>query len=782
MRGLRASLYKDIKLFLSGAGILSLLLPLLLLPALRWGMGDLSGQSYVRPFPIAVRDLDDTVMSNSLISQLKEIQLFSEVRSIAPDQLDQAALDQGAAAAVTIPKDFFYALYFMSDCPVTVTVNGDMELEGSLFQAIFQAVMGIVRSDQAATLGAYSYVCGELTPELSQRIYSQTSKDLFHDVLGRQQVFSAAAEATDLAAALQRRLLACILSVTALFFALSAAKTLPEEMALGVLPRFRAVGGRLSAFLLSKFCAAFLLTLPVLALAAALFPGDEIWFLLVLDGLLLLAAFGIQTALAAWTGSAAAAQRWGNILLLLSLATGGTLWPRTVLPAPLARLGQLTLPYYAALGLEGRAQALPAVTLAGLLWPLLLMGVAGLALAVPGFRRRSGRRSSPSVPAAGTAQEPPAPVVCVGFPRRLWALGLFKLRAVSGGLRGLAVTVAAALLCGFAAAAVRGAGASELRLAICDLDGTELSAALVESIAADEGVTALACTPERARRSMLTGDVEGILVIEEGYAAALEADEGSALHYESAGSAMSAQGARELAAGRAAAQRSRLRAVSLAEQLAGRTLSQAERAELGDAIDGADAAIPPLYHLERTGGAAAADPFVPGQMSFAALAALFTLLTAASWCGSPDGRMAERRMGSLPRGRLLSYGSDFLALALLGLCVMLAALLPNRDAIGLLPAAALYALAASALALALVRLTALAGRVDALAPFLALLLCLLGGCFLDLGQLSPTARALSCLSPAGLAVRASEGSVPAAAALAAAGAALFALGMPRRKS
>ena len=140
-------------------------------------------------------------------------------------------------------------------------------------------------------------------------------------------------------------------------------------------------------------------------------------------------------------------------------------------------------------------------------------------------------------------------------------------------------------------------------------------------------------------------------------------------------------------------------------------------------------------------------------------------------------------MASLPRGRLLSYGSDCLAVGALALVVTLAALLPGGGLDGwTLIASAAYALCGAALALALVRFTAQEGRVDALAPFLALILCLLGGCFLDLSQLSPTAARLALLTPPGLAVRAAQGSPAAAAALLLAGAALLRLGMPRRRA
>ena len=153
MKGFRAALYKDIKLFIRGGGLLALLLPLLLLPALLWGMGDLSRQSYVRAFPIAVRDMDETLMSRSLINQLAQIQLFSDVETLSPDQTDADALERGMAAVITIPQDFFYELYTMSDCPVTVTLNRDMALENALFESIVTSVMDIVRADQTAYVG-----------------------------------------------------------------------------------------------------------------------------------------------------------------------------------------------------------------------------------------------------------------------------------------------------------------------------------------------------------------------------------------------------------------------------------------------------------------------------------------------------------------------------------------------------------------------------------------------------------------------------------------------------
>ena len=795
MSGLRAALYKDFRLFFSAAGLLALLLPILLIPALRRGMGDLSGQSSVRPFPIAVRDLDTTVMSRSLIAQIEGVQLFSRVDRLGEDDPDGAALAGGAVAVVTIPRDFFYDLYRMEDCPVEVTLNTGAALEAGLFQAMFSSVMGIIRANQAASLGAYTLARGELTPELQEEMYAQSARQLITDALGRQLVFDARSEAADLAGGLERRLLACVLGILALFFALSAVKTLPEELALGVLPRLQAMGRGAASFWASKFLTALLLSLPTALLCAVVFRNVPTALLLLLYGLLLFAAFGMMSALAVWASNAQAVQRRGNLLLLLSLALGGTLWPRSALPVPLLLLGKLTLPYYAALGLEAAAYGMDRGTIFTLLWPLPAMGALGLLLAALGFRRtlsrfacsrraaslRLGLVSGPLCgPALALAPLHPrcSRRLRASFLRRLANLSRFKLRAMAGGLCGMAAVLAVCNLCGVAAVCVRAGSARALNLLICDRDASALSGELTRRVAEAEGVSVTLCGEAEGRRALLDGEAEGLLIIGEGYAAALEADDTLPLHYQGGLSARSAQGVRELIAGMASAQRSRLRSALLAGELLGRPLAGAEKSVLNETISSFEETMPPLFHIEQAQGAGLDGLFVPGQMSFAALAGLFTCLTAGSWCGSRDSRLVRRRMSAVPRGVWLAYGSDCLALAALGLLALLAVLLP----VGEVPilAAAAYALCAAELSLALTRLTALEGRVDALAPLLSLLLCLLGGCFIDLSRLSPQAELLALIAPPGLAVRAAEGVWPAYGILAVQTLICFALGFPRR--
>lgn len=802
MRGLKAALYKDLKLFWGGAGLAALLLPLVLLAALVMGMGDWSAQTFVRPFPIAVRDQDETLMSRSLVSQIEDIELFSQVRRLEPHESDQMAIQEGAAAVVTIPENFFYDLYTMNSSPVTVTLNRDMELEAALFEGILGSVMDIIRADQSAALGVYQLCYGELTPELEQSLYEEVSVDLFQDALGRQKVFDQAAAASDVGGALVRRLAAAALSVLVMFFAMAAVKTLPEELHLGVLPRYKAAGQSPALFVCSKFLLAMLLTLPTVLLLVALLRPVYPGVLAVVVLLLLLGAFGPQLALAIWLDSAQAAQRWGNILLLLSLALGGCLWPRHLLPAPLPLLGRFTLPYYAMLGLEGIARGADWMEIFGLLWPVAVMGAGGLALAWLAARRSAVRSAWRSGGGTINGQnrvawaEPGCGAVgksgmtrLTPFGVRLTGLTGFKLWAMGGGLCGLAALMGTALLCGLACVSMQRASSAPLRLAVCDQDETQLSRQLVQRLSEQEGVSLVdAC--EDAARLLLSGEVEGLLIIRDGYMESISTEmlseempsgemsseekpseaEEAPLHYTGAASAVSVQGAREIIAGQVAAQRSRLRAVDDAGQRMGAALTEEQVDRLFAYIDRIEQKMPPLYTVQTLQGEDAPSPFLPSPMGFAALVVLFGQLAAAAWAGGRNGRRVEWRMYSLVRGGWLSRGSDCLALSLLGAVMGLAAL---ATADSLQPAAVAavlaYAFCTAGLSLLLIRLTALEGRVDGLAPFLALVLCLLGGCFMDLGQLSAVLEVFSWLTPPGLAVRAAEGSQTALAVLLAEG-------------
>lgn len=755
MRAFFAALYKDIKLFLSGAGILALLLPILLLPALSLGMDDLSSAQFMESFPIAVRDEDDTVMSRTLIMQLREIELFSEVRVLEEGVTDQEALSDGAAAVATIPRDFFYDLYDMADCPVAVTLSAERSLDSAVFRAVFTSVMGIIRANHASALGVYRFAYGELTDEVLREMRKSSGDRLALDALGRQGVFAAETAAPDLAGALTRRLAACVLGVLALFFAMGSAKTGPEERRLGVIPRLRALGLGSFGFTASKLLTALLLSLPAAAVCALL-GGAGMAFTLALYALLLFGGFGLMSLIAALAGSSQDAQRWGNILILLSLALGGTLWPQSALPGVLRPIKYLALPWYASLALECRNAGVGGWTLARYLWPLAAMGVLGLAGAH--FIRRIPRRAREKKSAPSDRE--PSGKAARGFFGRLSMLTLTRLRSLSGGFAALAATLAAALLCGLVSQGLLGGGARTLRLCVLDRDKSDLSRELIERLGSSDGVELAEVSAEEGRLALLTGQREGLLVIGEGYGGALQDGGQIPLRFEAAPSAVTAQGAREIVAGAAMSQLRRVQSVPDAEKLLGRPLTGEETAELYRLIDDYAQALPPLYDIEYSSGRAKADPFAPSPMGFACLVCLFTLLTAASALSGRDAGAIRRRMASLKNGRALYELTELLALTLLGAVTELFVLIPGIPwALRGLPAVLASSLCFASLAILLTRLGSREGRLDALAPVLALLLCLLGGCFMDLSALPEKVAALTLLSPAAIALRAYSGSL-----------------------
>ncbi len=768
MKRFKAVLYKDIKLFFKGTWAAALFLPLLLFVSLNIGLEDLNAQSYLRPFPIAVRDLDETVLSRSLISQLRDISLFSQVSILEDDEWEMGE----NAAVITIPKDFFYEVYAMRECPVEVVLNDAMKLESTAVSDIIGSAMEMIRARQAVGRGVYRLRYGQLTPSVRSVMIRETSGALLEDALGRQGVFGDENGLVSLRSVLMRRLTAAVFAMLALFFALSAARTLPEEAELGMLARFRAVGGSLGAALLSKLLAATVMLLPAGALGLYFTGLGGAPTLLV--GLLLLCfgSFGLMLAVVVLSETQAAAQVAGNMTMLLSLTLGGVLWPARMLPWPLAALSRLTPAYYASLTAEAAMYGCGIGETLSLLWPLAVMGALGFAAAAAVLEKRGrARGASPSV-----ADEPRTPSRLSGVFGRLTGLTVSKLKAMSGGWRGLALLTAVSLICGFAAAGL-GSWTPRLSLAVLDLDGGELSRRLADGLKT-AGLDLEPVSPVSAKRALITGGAEGLLTIPSGYGQAL-ADGVPALSYAAAAAASSAQGVREIIAGQAVAQRCKLQAPELARELLGRPLSESELDRLDSLIDAEEQNAPSLYSLTSSDGEPPSDPFVPGPLSLAALAVLLGLVTFAPWSLSADGRRVLRRLRSFPLGGLLYHASDLLALFLLGLLIFLAAFLPSGPPTAAeMATAAAYSLCSAALAMALAGARGAEGQVDALAPFLSLVLCLFGGCFADLSSLSPAMERLSLLTAPGLLLRPGTGSALALTLIAAA---LLALGAPLRR-
>ena len=734
MKRFCALLTKDLRLFFRRSGVVSLALSLVLLGALALGGGDLSQGAYVEPFPLAVRDEDQTLMSASLIGQMKQVELFSEIID-GGSATDASLMDRGAAAVVTIPKDFFYDLYTMEPVTVELALNEDMPLESSLIRAVFTSVMDIIAANESVHLAVYAFCYGPLDQQEQAQLWEEFSNRLLRDALGRQLVFDTELTAVDTANTVQSALRLCALSMLCLFFPMASVQAVPGERDTGLLARYRVAGGSMLPFLFAKLVTGLLLTLPTLAVVLVLFCREILLRVLLSMLLVYVGAWGVLLVLAVTAKDGASAQRRGNVFLLLNLLAGGAVYPLPLLPDWLHGVARLTLPYQLTVGLEtGLSPAL--------LWPLAL-GVGGLlwswrrlecSLAVD-QQRRSGR-------------DFPLP------PGRWAGPTALKSRAMSGGMLGVLALCAVALLCGAVSRQATGDSTpAALAVAVVQEDQSPEANDLLERLKQVEGLALHPVERDETASVLRWGDAEGVLTIGEGYGTALAEGEPLPLTYESAAAAASNQAAREIVAGQVTAQRARLRGLDDAERLLERPLTAEEKTELLAAMDQRYEDLPPLYAVTAQDGAAAPWSATAPPLGGTLLLILFTLLTWGAWMARPDAMRVEQRMASLPGGRRLSYGTDLLSLWLTGAIVGGLSLW----SLGAAPADWLsvgaYVLAVGAVVRALTRLAGVGGRVDLLAPFLALITSLLGGCFCPLDQFSPWLERLSRLTPQGLALQ-----------------------------
>ena len=89
MAGIKASFYKDMKLFRTSVGLLSLILPFLLAAVMSFTVSTASPASFIRPFKVAVIDEDQTMMSQMIIAEARAVPVFSAVdeRTDDPEEL-----------------------------------------------------------------------------------------------------------------------------------------------------------------------------------------------------------------------------------------------------------------------------------------------------------------------------------------------------------------------------------------------------------------------------------------------------------------------------------------------------------------------------------------------------------------------------------------------------------------------------------------------------------------------------------------------------------------------
>ena len=173
MNGFLAALKKDMCLFFRKGGLFSLLFPLLLLPLFLFFFRGSSGG--LQAFPVSVIDEDETLMSKTLIRQMEEVELFSEVHKISREDISEE-LEKGSVGVLRIPKDFFYTAYRFQGEPVELILNERRATESAILESVFTSIMKIMEKEQEMSLAVFHTAYGEkLSASEEEELYHRAS-------------------------------------------------------------------------------------------------------------------------------------------------------------------------------------------------------------------------------------------------------------------------------------------------------------------------------------------------------------------------------------------------------------------------------------------------------------------------------------------------------------------------------------------------------------------------------------------------------------------------------
>lgn len=768
MHRLRALLLKDLTLFLRGAGLVALLLPFLLLLFFVKEKESLLSDVTLKPFPIAIRDEDETYMSRTLIHMVGEVELFSKV-DVVKEESDAELFAKGYAAVTTIPKDFFYEMYVSDKRPALLSLNEGMPLQATLYRAVFTSVMDVIRMEEAAHYGMYFFVYGKLNRQQKIDAYNETSENLFLDILGRQQVFDSDLLHSDAPSSDLRRLASILLSVVTVLFLTGFLSSVPEERKKRILPRFVALGGHPFYFALSRYLLFLLFLTPILIAVCLLAVQVGRLFLFLCLLVPVSAVFLAFSALGLYVSGARMMRRVGSVYLLFSLILSGTIWPLRGLPVWMSCLQRLTLPDQFRMILE-----MPTLTESGReMIPFLLVHFCLFLFGwmLPRFyrpkreeeQREKGRntfqnraevaenlqteRGVNRAEVAENAQMVVEEDRPKGRTKTLFRCGLLtlsKLRLIAGRRREAGGMILVLLLCGALTAFLQKGEGREIHLLIWDEDQTQRSAELVERITKVDGLRVSLKDRKEAegerKRDLITGDAEGMLVIPSGYGRAIVTGKDARLHFESKASSFSNQGLREIIAGQNNILKAEARARLEAQKRLSHPLSEQENHDLNQWMKREESTFPPLYKIEtekeNEPEGNFKDPFAPDSFHFAVFGVMILLFAEAEVFASVDHRRVERRMSACPQGLLMMRFSDLAALVLTGGGGLLCFLLPGQAVFYRFIPVLLFLIILASLALLLAYRSKNAGRSGAIAPYLALLLGLGGGCFTDVSAFS----------------------------------------------
>ena len=756
MNGFLAALKKDMCLFFRKGGLFSLLFPLLLLPLFLFFFRGNSGG--LQAFPVSVIDEDETLMSKTLIRQMEEVELFSEVHKISREDISEE-LEKGSVGVLRIPKDFFYTAYRFQGEPVELILNERRATESAILESVFTSIMKIMEKEQEMSLAVFHTAYGEkLSASEEEELYHRASERLLNSVLKRQLIFQNEEVGANVAFALIMRIASALLFLFLSFISLSMVSAVPEEEKKGIVSRFRQMGGR--GFCLSKFLLLFLLSLPALSLsllflykAFALSPEKLLFFTLYYN-LSLLGFYLFFWGIFSFIREERLAKNFSVCLIFLLLLFTGRLFSAGRLPFSLARFSPISIN---ALLLEGLRRGYSPVRLMPFVLPLGLFPLLGILLRFAhSFSEKRGLLEKETVfPKRRGFEEDRIRgkqflMHCLPFPA--WR-GYILLGRTVGVLLFL-------LFCLCLGRYAEDKAQEKIAVYLVNEDGGEWSRELIRDMEAEKSLE-IRLIPEREKEEkLLYGDREGVLTIREGYTG--DREEKGKLLYESGSASLSEMGLREIVAAVVAGEKIERGANDYLSSLLGREI-RADEQDLLTKNQKKYKRTSPLYTVRKQNGATREELFSPRREAVYAFLLYFFLFSLASVAGEGEEKRVGARLQSIAGASRRYLIGFFLVFLGISLCFFFALRLDfSFNAMLSLFSYTLFLFGFSRFLS--VRVLG-EGAETGLSLNLGLFFCLSGGAFMDFAALSGWIKYMPYLSPVGLFLKGTEGELLASAIL-----------------
>ena len=751
MNGFIAAIRKDLILFFRKGGVFSLLFPLLLFPFFLFFFRGTSGS--FRSFPVSVVDEDETIMSKTLIRQMEDVELFSEVHRIRREEIDRE-LKEGSVGVLCIPKDFFYTAYRFQGEPVELILNEKRPTESAILESVFTSIMKIMEKEQEVSLSVYHTAYGDkLSEKEEEALYESASERLLSAVLRRQLVFQDTNIESNVATALLIRISSALLFLFLSFTALSMVAAVPEEAEKGIVSRFRQMGGK--GFYLSKWLVLLFLSLPMLLFAelslrkVLVLSGEGMLVFLFYFLLSLFSFFLFFLGLFRVVRDARLGKNLSLTLLFLTLLFTGRLFSSGKIPFSLARFSPISI---TAVLLEGLRRGYPFSTFLPFFYPLFLLSLFSLLLF---FCRTKG---------TGKARTSGLMMRVLPFP--LWR-GYIRMGRVAGCLLLL-------FFCLFLGKYAEDRQETHLAVYLVEKDRGDWSKELIKDLETEKSLSLYPVQEKDAEEKLLYGDKEGVLTIEEGYTGDEEGR--GKLLYETSSSSLSEMAVREIVAAYVARERTMRTEKMYLSSLLGRKPTEKEEKALTE-NNRKYRRTTPLFTIERKNGAEEKTLFMPKKEAVYAFLLYFYLFSFSAFYGEAEEKKVEGRLRSLSGGTLRLFMSDALLYLLLSIAFALA--LKLRFSLFTTLSLVLYAFFLFTFSKGLSSKVLGEGAETGLGLHLGLLFSLLGGAFMDFSALGEKARLLPYLSPVGLFLKGTEGDLPALALLVLLDLILFLLSLSR---